>query len=113
HADITAKSTLLEIARAPDAKAMLELVREIVEERLDRAELRRRRRGEEAAEAEGDKPPESVRPYVVRFKASPERPFAVSLSFRTETEPEPRQVIEALRTLIREIEASLAGDQAD
>lgn len=113
HADITAKSTLLEIARAPDAKAMLELVREIVEERLDRAELRRRRRGEETAEAEGDKPPESVRPYVVRFKASPERPFAVSLSFRTETEPEPRQVIEALRTLIREIEASLAGDQAD
>jgi hypothetical protein len=114
HADITAKSTLLEIARAPDAKAMLELVREIVEERLDRAELRRRRRGEEAADdAEGDKPPESVRPYVVRFKPSAERPFGVSLSFRTETEPEPRQVIEALRTLIREIEASLEGDQAD
>jgi ParB family chromosome partitioning protein len=114
HADITAKSTLLEIARAPDADAMLTLVREVVEERLDRAELRRRRRGGEDAVTEqndeGGAPADARRPYVVRFRPSADRPFGVSLSFRTETEPEPRQVIEALRTLIREIEASLKAD---
>jgi len=110
HADITAKSTLLEIARAPDAESMLDLVREIAEEQLDRAELRRRRRRGGEDEVDGDTDASAAagpRPYVVRFRPSADRPFGVSLSFRTETEPEPRQVIEALRTLIREIEASL------
>lgn len=106
HADITAKSTLLEIVRAGDEEAMLSLIRQIVEERIDRAELRRRRQQEEdgpvGAPASG-----AAKPFVVRFRASEERPFGVSMSFRTESEPEPQQVIEALRTLIREIEAGL------
>jgi ParB family chromosome partitioning protein len=108
HADINAKSTLLEIARAPDPEAMLSLVRQIVEDRLDRAELRRRRR-------EGDVEPDDAstgggatrKPFIVRFRASDERPFGVSLSFRTEAEPAPEDVVEALRSLIREIEAGL------
>jgi len=106
HADITAKSTLLEIVRAGDEEAMLSLIQQIVEERIDRAELRRRR------QQEGDSPAESktggsAKPYIVRFRASEDRPFGVSMSFRTESEPEPQQVIEALRTLIREIESGL------
>ncbi len=105
HADIRAKSTLLEIARAPDVAAMLDLVRQIVEERIDRAELRRRRR---EGDDEGPIEQTSVnRPFVIRFRASEERPFGVSLSFRTETEPEPKDVIAALRRLIEEIEANL------
>lgn len=44
---------------------------------------------------------------MMRFR-NPERTFSLSLSFRTESEPEPRQVIEALREVIREIEASLS-----
>ena len=113
HADITAKSTLLEIARAPDAQAMLSLIRQIIEERLDRAELRRRRKkndndpgGEDSVSAH------ARRPFIVRFRPSDDRPFGVSLSFRTESEPEPRDVVEALRSLIREIEAGLEQDSA-
>jgi ParB family chromosome partitioning protein len=103
HADITAKSMLLEIARAPDESAMLDLVRQISEERIDRAELRRRRRaGEDETEQ-----PKAQRPFMVRFRASEDRPVGVSLSFRTETEPEPRDVIAALRRIIDEIEAGL------
>ncbi len=109
HADINAKSTLLEIARAGDAASMLSLVQQIIEERLDRAELRRRRQGDGAGEAGTSS---AVKPFIVRFKASEDRPFGVSLSFRTETEPEPHDVIEALRTLIREIEAGLDQNQA-
>ncbi len=110
HADITAKGMLLEIARAGDTESMLVLVQEIVEERLDRAELRRRRQDNQELKAEGTKPGAAPRPFIVRFKPSEERPFGVSLSFRTETEPEPTDVIEALRSLIREIEAGLARE---
>ncbi len=110
HADITAKGMLLEIARAGDAESMLVLVQEIVEERLDRAELRRRRQDNQELKAEGTTPGAAPRPFIVRFKPSEERPFGVSLSFRTETEPEPTDVIEALRSLIREIEAGLARE---
>lgn len=106
HADITAKSTLLEIARAGDEEAMLSLIRQVVEERIDRAELRRRRQQEDDGPV-GAPASAAAKPYIVRFRASEDRPFGVSMSFRTESEPEPQQVIEALRTLIREIEAGL------
>lgn len=104
HADINAKSILLEIARAGDTAAMLSLVQQIVEDRIDRAELRRRRQADGSNEAGSGS---AVKPFIVRFRASDDRPFGVSLSFRTESEPEPRDVINALRTLIREIEAGL------
>ena len=104
HADINAKSMLLEIARAGDTAAMLSLVQQIVEDRIDRAELRRRRQADGSSEAGSGS---AVKPFIVRFRASDDRPFGVSLSFRTESEPEPRDVINALRTLIREIEAGL------
>ena len=55
----------------------------------------------------------AAKPFIVRFKASENRPFGVSMSFRTETEPEPRQVIDALRTLIREIEAGIDESSGD
>ena len=86
------------------------LVQEIVEERLDRAELRRRRQDNQEAEAGRNTSSAVPRPFIVRFKPSDERPFGVSLSFRTETEPEATDVIEALRSLIREIEAGLVQE---
>ena len=114
HADITAKSTLLEIARAPDLEAMLSLVRQIVEERLNRAELRRRRRGDdETDDGALDANARVRKPFIVRFRPSDDRPFGVSLSFRTESEPEPRDVVEALRSLIREIEAGLDQESSN
>lgn len=113
HADITAKGMLLEIARAGDAESMLTLVQEIVEERLDRAELRRRRQDKQEQATSDDTQEATPRPFIVRFKPSGDRPFGVSLSFRTATEPEPRDVLDALRTLIREIEAGLEQESAE
>jgi len=113
HADINAKGILLEIAKAPDEEAQASLVQEIVEYRLDRAELRQRRR--ELAEKPDQDPSETSdgggksRPFIVRFQR-PDRNFTVSLSFRTAEEPEPERVIEALREMIRELEADLKKD---
>jgi len=109
HADINAKTMLLEIARAPDTETMLSLVRQIVEDRLDRAELRRRRQaGDGTADDGATNGDRGRRPFIVRFRPSDDRPFGVSLSFRTEQEPEAKDVLEALRSLIREIEAGLS-----
>ena len=111
HADITAKGMLLEIARAGDEEAMEQLVREIVEYRLDRAAVRDRRHGHDDVADEIDDPSSRQaegpgrKPFRFQFR-NPERSFSVSLAFRTETEPEPREVIEALKALIRDIEAS-------
>lgn len=110
HADITAKGVLLEIAKAPDEKAMKQLIREIVENRLDREEIRRRRAqlAGEDLETSSESTPEELprKPFTMRFR-NPERSFSLSLSFRTEAEPEPREVIEALREVIRELESTL------
>jgi ParB family chromosome partitioning protein len=111
HADIAAKGLLLEIAKSSDAEAMRALVHAIAEDALDRAAVRELRRelagpvpeGQETAQ--GSASPRQ-RPHVFRF-SSADRPFSLSLSFRTPEEPEPSQVIEALEELIREIRSSL------
>ena len=112
HADITAKGILLEIAKASDLDTMARLIREIVEHRLDRAAIRQRRAQLDhvATEADDQASAQVRRPWMMRFR-NPDKTFSLSLSFRTDTEPEPRQVIEALREVIREIEASLSGPE--
>jgi ParB family chromosome partitioning protein len=109
HADITAKGILLEIAKAADLDTMAQLIREIVENRLDRAAIRQRRAqlDNPNSDSEAHASAQVRRPFMVRFR-NPDRTFSMSLSFRTETEPEPRQVIDALREVIREIEASIS-----
>jgi len=114
HADINAKGILLEIARARDESAMRELIRVIVEERLDRAAIRQRRADLESGDANGKSSTENSgqstkKPFMVQFR-NPGRSFSLKLSFRTEMEPEPRQVIEALKEVIREIESGLGED---
>ena len=110
HADITAKGILLEIARAPDEAAMAQLVKEIVEEQLDRDAIRRRRADLSDTDRTADDQPSPEdrprRPFMIRFR-NDDKNFSLSLSFRTATEPEPRQVIEVLREVIRELEAGL------
>ena len=109
HADITAKGILLEIAKAADLDTMAQLIREIVENRLDRAAIRQRRAqlDNPNSDSEARASAQVQRPFMVRFR-NPDRTFSMSMSFRTETEPEPRQVIDALREVIREIEASIS-----
>jgi ParB family chromosome partitioning protein len=113
HADITAKGILLEIAKASDLETMARLIREIVENRLDRTAIRQRRAQLDHAATESDAQASAQvqRPFMLRFR-NPDRTFSLSLSFRTETEPEPRQIIEALREVIREIETSLAESKS-
>ena len=91
---------------------MARLIREIVENRLDRAAIRQRRAQLDHAPSDGDSQPsaEIRRPFMMRFR-NPDKTFSMSLSFRTETEPEPRQVIAALREVIREIETTLPESQ--
>jgi ParB family chromosome partitioning protein len=109
HADITAKGILLEIAKSADLKTMARLIREIVENRLDRAAIRQRRvqLDHEGTIDDGQVPAQIRRPFMLRFR-NPDKTFSLSLSFRTEKEPEPLQVIEALQEVIREIEATLS-----
>jgi ParB family chromosome partitioning protein len=110
HADITAKGILLEIAKAQSLETMAQLIREIVEHQLDRTAIRQRRAQLENPEAEENENASAQaqvrRPFLIKF-SHPEKIFSMSLSFRTETEPEPRQVIEALREVIRQLEANL------
>jgi ParB family chromosome partitioning protein len=114
HADITAKGVLLEIARAPDEAAMKRLVQEIIEDQLDRTELRQRRAElEDPDSGESDTRERTPRkPFLVRFR-NPERSYSVSLSFRTENQPEPKQVLEALREIVRELESELDEQKTD
>ncbi len=112
HADITAKGILLEIAKASDLNTMAQLIREIVENRLDRAAIRHRRAQLDHPSTDGDRRASAQiqKPWLMRFR-NPAKTFSLSLSFRTESEPEPHQVIEALREVIREIEASISDSK--
>jgi ParB family chromosome partitioning protein len=127
HADITAKGMLLEIAKASTVEAMRQLIQEIVEDRLDRGALRLRRQeladgGEDAAgeaaagdaEAVADQaerqptPRTTARPFVFKLRDS-DRRLTVSLSFRTEKEPAPQEVIAALESMIEQLRAEITG----
>jgi len=112
HADITAKGILLEIAKASDLNTMAQLIKEIVENRLDRTAIRQRRAqlDNPATESEAEASAQVRKPFMMRFR-NPDRTFSLSLSFRTENEPKPRQVIEALREVIHDIEASLSDSE--
>jgi ParB family chromosome partitioning protein len=110
HADISAKGILLEIAKAKSLETMAQLIREIVEHQLDRTAIRQRRaqldNPEGGSNQSANERASIRRPFLIKF-SHPEKIFSMSLSFRTETEPEPRQVIEALREVIRQLEANL------
>lgn len=115
HADISAKGVLLEIAKAPSVAAMRILIKAIVEERLDRKGLRERRSelnedGAGASNGTGNASggPERQRPFVWKYQPK-DRPFRVSLSFNTEAEPEPKEVIAALEDLLDELRSLETG----
>jgi ParB family chromosome partitioning protein len=125
HADIAAKGLLLEIAKAPDTASMERLVEEIASGKLDRAALRERRKelteeaeaaagragapespaaGEEQSEDEAAQGPRRPRrrPVVMRFHG-PKKRFSLALSFKSETQPEPEEIISVLEDMIRRL----------
>ena len=95
-ADITAKSTLLQIVRQQDTKKMLALVEKLAGQG---AATRQAARNETAK-------PKPGRPkaYVFAFKP-PTKAFDLRLSFK-KTKVEPAEIIEALENIIRELRAS-------
>ncbi len=110
HADITAKGVLLQIARAGDPAEMEALVEAIASGELDREalrELRRQKKGEDQDSGETDAAetrPAPRKPFVMRFR-HPEEPVTISISFKTEEEPEPERLIRVLQQLIDDIRA--------
>jgi len=114
HADIRAKGLLLELAKAGETETMLALVERIAAGDLDRQALRELRKDSAdhtspATTQAGESPERPRKPFVLRFR-NPERTFAVSLSFRTEHEPEPTQVILALETLLADLGTQFASE---
>ena len=82
---------------------MFQLVEEIQANSFDREAVRlRRQQLAEAAAGGVDPAPPQTKPFTLRFK-SPDRVFSLSLSFRTETEPDRNQVIRALETILEDL----------
>jgi ParB family chromosome partitioning protein len=88
HADITAKSVLLLIARAETPEAMTALLERLSQAGLDREALRAALR---AHRGDDDEPPRTTqgkgtaagfRPIQLRFRSTPDAPIHVSLSVR-------------------------------
>jgi len=109
HADISARSILLLIARAGDIPEMERLVQEIAEHGLDREGARAlsRRPGHTAPSvSSGDESPADTaarfRPIQVRFRATPDAPVHLSFSIRRPGVTK-EQVIASLEDLLERI----------
>jgi ParB family chromosome partitioning protein len=95
-ADITAKSTLLQIVRQADAKKMLALVEKLAGQgSATRQDVRK-----ETAKVKAGRP----KAYVFAFRPTT-KAFDLRLSFR-KSKVEPSEIIEALENIIRELRAS-------
>jgi ParB family chromosome partitioning protein len=95
-ADITAKSTLLQVVRQSDPKKMLALVERLAGEGPVTRQSARR----ETAKARSGRP----KPYVFAFKP-PTKAFDLRLSFR-KARVDPDEIIETLETILRELRAA-------
>jgi ParB family chromosome partitioning protein len=121
HADITAKSVLLLVARAGSIDEMERLIQDIVEGNLDRDGARLALRQPTAAapatsEAGAAPPPPPERlykPLSVRFRSAPESPIRFSLSLRRPGVTRD-EIIATLEDLLRRIrEGELDGRLTD
>jgi ParB family transcriptional regulator, chromosome partitioning protein len=92
---IQAKSALLEIAKAGDAKTMRALLERAAGRGLSRDDLRR------AAREKGGSSSGRRKPYVFKFRA-PDRRFALNLTFRQST-VEKNDLIHALEQILKEL----------
>ena len=95
-ADITAKSTLLQIVRQSDPKKMVALVEKLA----GQGAVTRKTTREETAKSKPGRP----KSYVFAFRP-PTKAFDLRLSFR-KSKVEENEIIEALENIIRELKAS-------
>ncbi len=111
HADITAKSVLLLVARAGSIEAMERLVQEIAEGGLDREAARLAAQATDATtppatDDEGGEPPQPgrFRPLRIRIATTPTAPIRLSLSIR-EPGVTRADVIATLESLLEQVRA--------
>ncbi|MFN3414185.1 MAG: ParB/RepB/Spo0J family partition protein, partial [Thermoanaerobaculum sp.] len=101
HADITAKSTLLIIARAKSIDEMERLVQAVLEEGADREALRalQNKDAQKPENPEAAPGPGGFRPIQLRYRPSPTAPVRVSLTVaRPGVSKE--EILQALQDLI-------------
>jgi len=104
RADISNKTTLLEIVRQPDTPSMLAMVKSITEKKLTRDEVR------EAKRRKGQIKPRG-RHYVFNYHPD-DRQFSFSLRFRDRKEVDRLELIRTLKSILEELAAedSTAGE---
>lgn len=104
HADISAKSVLLVLARAENIEEMERLVQEIAEQNLDRESLRAAARapGSEREAAAESSSTARFRPLTLRFKAAHGGPVHLSLSIRRPGVSR-EEIISSLETLLAQL----------
>ncbi len=104
RADISTKSTLMEIVRQPDVPSMLALVAAVSEEELTRDQVRERKRAGAGEAPQGTR----VRPFVFKYRP-PNRDFTLSLKFDREA-VDPRELLTTLESIIAEIRVEISRE---
>ncbi len=104
RADISTKSTLMEIVRQPDEASMLALVHTVASEQLTRDEVRQLKRAAPGADPRHGAV--RARPYVFRYQP-PNRGFMLSLRFEQEI-LDPRELLTTLEGIVDELRQELS-----
>ncbi len=99
---IQTKSTLLEVAKAPDEETMIQLLERIASHGLSRDEVRREQRSIARAGGAAKR-----KPYTFRFRA-PDKSFQLALTFRRSAVG-PDDLIQALEGILADLRRQAAA----
>lgn len=99
HADISAKSMLLQIVRQPDETAMIAMINAIAGQGLTREDARAVRKAQNVGDGSQ---PVRAKPFAFRFN-SPNKEFKLEVKF-ARSEVDDLELIAALRAAIAELE---------
>lgn len=103
HADISAKSLLLQVVRQPDLNSMRQLIREIAGKGLTREDVRAAKRPRQSAEGEvKERGKGAAKPYLFRYEL-PEVGARAEIRFEKPS-ADNAEIIRALQALISQLE---------
>jgi ParB family transcriptional regulator, chromosome partitioning protein len=101
---ILSKSVLLQIARQPNEKKMLEMLQRILQGGLTRDEARRERREEQAG-------PQRPQPFIFQFEPEGEA-FRFRIQFK-KSHVSRDELVQTLRGILAQLEGAATGESAD
>ena len=101
---ILSKSVLLQVARQPNEKKMLEMLHRILQGGLTRDEARRERREEQAG-------PQRPQPFIFQFEPEGEA-FRFRIQFK-KSHVSRDELVETLRGILAQLEGSASAEAAD